>query len=89
MNTLKSFYRTFANVLSRLEFVGLVAVRLLVAMVFLQSGLTKWNGWFVFDEQKYDLFLYEFFCPDPVPPGRCCSAIPRRWITLRTLWCRN
>tara|TARA_R110000868_G_scaffold364037_5_gene626790 strand:- start:79520 stop:80053 length:534 start_codon:yes stop_codon:yes gene_type:complete len=43
-------------------------IRLLVAKVFLMSGLSKWNGFFDFDENKYDLFMYEFFCPDPVRP---------------------
>ena len=41
----------------------------MTAKVFLSSGLSKWNGFFDFDENKYDLFLYEFFCPDPVRPN--------------------
>ena len=50
-------------------------VRLLVARVFLMSGLTKWSGPFQFNQDKYDLFLYEFFCPDPPLPGalQLCS----------------
>jgi putative oxidoreductase len=44
-------------------------MRLLLAKVFLSSGLLKWNGWFDFNEQQYDLFLYEFFCPDPAHKG--------------------
>lgn len=44
-------------------------MRLLLAKVFLSSGLLKWNGWFDFNEQQYDLFLYEFFCPDPLREG--------------------
>jgi putative oxidoreductase len=36
---------------------------------FLSSGLSKWNGFFDFNEQKFDLFLYEFLCPDPLRPG--------------------
>lgn len=44
-------------------------LRLLVARVFLLSGLTKWSGLFQFNADKYDLFLYEFFCPDPPIPG--------------------
>jgi putative oxidoreductase len=43
-----------------------LTLRLIVAKVFINSGLLKWNGWFNFDEQQYDLFLYEFFCPDPI-----------------------
>lgn len=44
-------------------------IRLTVAPVFLNSGLTKWDGFFQFNIDKYDLFLYEFFCPDPVRSG--------------------
>lgn len=54
---------------------SLLFLRLLVARVFLLSGLTKWNGPFQFNTDKYDLFLYEFFCPDPPVPGalQLCS----------------
>ena len=41
-------------------------LRVLVAKVFLMSGLSKWNGFLQFNQDKYDLFMYEFFCPDPV-----------------------
>ncbi len=51
-------------------------LRLAAAQVFLSSGLSKWNGWFDFNEQKYDLFLYEFFCPDPVRPGALLLCDP-------------
>ena len=51
-------------------------LRLVPAQVFLSSGLTKWNGWFDFNEQKYDLFLYEFFCPEPVRPGALLLCDP-------------
>lgn len=56
-------------------FAGLF-LRLVTAQVFLSSGLSKWNGWFDFNEQKYDLFLYEFFCPDPVRPGALLLCDP-------------
>ena len=39
--------------------------------------MTKWNGFLQFNKDKYDLFLYEFFCPDPPRPGAvqlCDSA---------------
>ena len=45
--------------------------------MFWESGLTKWNGFLQFNKDKYDLFLYEFFCPDPPRPGAvqlCDSA---------------
>lgn len=58
------------------EPLGLLLMRLLVARVFLQSGLSKWHGWFDFNESKYDLFLYEFFCPDPVRPGALLLCNP-------------
>ena len=44
-------------------------LRLLPAKIFLASGMTKWNGFFDFNTSKYDLFMYEFFCPDPVREG--------------------
>lgn len=44
-------------------------LRLLPVKVFLASGLSKWNGFLDFNTSKYDLFLYEFFCPDPVREG--------------------
>lgn len=63
-------YRYVAGLLTTcLEDVSLLLLRLVGAKVFLQSGLTKWDGWFDFNDLKYDLFLYEFFCPDPVRPG--------------------
>ena len=47
----------------------LLALRLAGAKVFWESGLTKWNGFLEFNKDKYYLFLYEFFCPDPPRPG--------------------
>lgn len=67
---LKSSYQCVSeSANSALESLSLLFMRLLVARIFITSGLSKWDGWFDFDEQKYDLFLYEFFCPDPVRPG--------------------
>jgi len=43
-------------------------IRLVIAKVFLMSGLSKWNGFLKFDKNQYNLFMYEFFCPDPVRP---------------------
>ena len=54
----------------------LLLLRLLIARVFILSGLTKWNGWFDFNTDKYDLFLYEFFCPDPIRPGALLLCDP-------------
>ena len=52
-----------------LEPLALLALRLVGAKVFWDSGLTKWNGFLQFNQDKYDLFLYEFFCADPPRPG--------------------
>ncbi|MEP4891371.1 MAG: DoxX family protein [Aliiglaciecola sp.] len=54
----------------------LLLARLLAASVFFQSGLTKWNGFLSFNPDKYDLFLYEFFCPDPVREGALLLCDP-------------
>lgn len=48
-----------------LQDILLFASRLLLGHVFLNSGLSKWDGWLNFDESKLTLFKYEFFCPDP------------------------
>ncbi|AJQ93506.1 DoxX family protein [Gynuella sunshinyii] len=79
MNTglLSLRYRAASNQLQRLLTpVLLLMLRLLIARVFLLSGLTKWNGWFDFNTDKYDLFLYEFFCPDPIRPGALLLCNP-------------
>tara|TARA_R110001599_G_scaffold41852_5_gene126351 strand:+ start:517 stop:1053 length:537 start_codon:yes stop_codon:yes gene_type:complete len=52
-----------------LEPLALLLARLAVARVFFMSGLTKWNGPFQFNPDKYDLFLYEFFCPEEPRAG--------------------
>ena len=52
-----------------LQPLALLALRLVGAKVFWDSGVSKWNGFLQFDPGKYDLFLYEFFCPDPPRPG--------------------
>ncbi len=65
-----NLYRSATDLVTRyLDDLSLLALRIIGAKVFFESGLTKWNGWFDFNEQKYDLFLYEFFCPDPVRAG--------------------
>ncbi|WP_372741386.1 DoxX family protein [Neptunomonas sp.] len=67
---LRQFYVQVGQQLSRfLEPPALFFLRFMVAKVFLDSGLTKWDGFLKFNVEKYDLFMYEFFCPDPVRPG--------------------
>ena len=52
-----------------LEPFALLIARLAVARVFFMSGLTKWNGFLSFNPDKYDLFLFEFFCPEDKRAG--------------------
>lgn len=54
----------------------LLGLRIQIANVFLASGLSKWNGFLQFNADKYDLFLYEFFCPDPIRPGALLLCNP-------------
>lgn len=62
-------YRWLADKANMLEPFALLAARLAVARVFFMSGLTKWSGFLSFNPDKYDLFLYEFFCPEEKRPG--------------------
>ena len=72
-----NLYRSFTALCTRyLEDISLLALRLVGARVFLESGLTKWDGWFDFNDLKYDLFMYEFFCPDPIRPGALLLCDP-------------
>ncbi|MGJ8562817.1 MAG: DoxX family protein [Alphaproteobacteria bacterium] len=64
LNTVKSGYIWFVLKAGLLEPLALLLARLAVARVFLMSGITKWTGPFQFNPDKYDLFLYEFFCPE-------------------------
>ena len=77
MNAIISRYQSITSFITRyLGDIALLLLRLLGAKVFFESGLGKWNGWFDFNEQKYDLFLYEFFCPDPVREGALLLCDP-------------
>jgi putative oxidoreductase len=70
MNTITDLYQSLCKQFTLFfSDISLLFVRLLAAKVFLASGLSKWNGFFDFNEEKYDLFLYEFFCPDPIREG--------------------
>ena len=78
MNAIVSLYQSITTAITQyLEDIALLLLRLIGAKVFFESGLTKWNGWFDFNEQKYDLFLYEFFCPDPVREGALLLCDPK------------
>ena len=77
MNTIFNAYSKLCTTLTTfLEPVALLFLRLMAAKVFLQSGLTKWNGFLDFNEEKYDLFLYEFFCPEEPRPGALLLCNP-------------
>jgi len=68
--SISRLYQQFCNASTTLfSDISALFMRLLLAKVFLSSGLLKWNDWFDFNEQQYDLFLYEFFCPDPARKG--------------------
>lgn len=58
------------------EPLALLFVRFTVAKVFLDSGLLKWDGWFKFNTDTYDLFLYEFFCPEEPRAGALLLCDP-------------
>ena len=65
-----------------LEPLALLGLRLAGAKVFWESGLTKWNGFLEFNKDKYDLFLYEFFCPDPPRSGalQLCDSTTLEYV---------
>ncbi len=78
MNAIAGLYQSITSAITRyFEDIALLLLRFMGAKVFIESGLTKWNGWFDFNEQKYDLFLYEFFCPDPVREGALLLCDPQ------------
>lgn len=47
----------------------LLGFRWQIGCVFLLSGMTKWMGFLHFNPVTYDIFLYEFFCPEEKRPG--------------------
>lgn len=65
----RTFYTWLTSKADLAEPLALLLARLAVARVFFMSGLTKWNGFLSFNPDKYDLFLYEFFCPEETRPG--------------------
>ena len=75
-NIVKPYQQLFSNLQLLLQPLALLGARLLVARVFLLSGLSKWDGFLQFNTGQYDLFLYEFFCPDPIRPGALLLCDP-------------
>lgn len=66
---LQAGYSWLTSKANMLEPFALLIARLAVARVFFMSGLTKWNGFLSFNPDKYDLFLFEFFCPEDKRAG--------------------
>lgn len=67
---------------------ALLSLRLSVARLFLLSGLNKWTGFFQFNPTAYDLFLYEYFCPEPARAGalRLCDAQSGDYTSPAMIW---
>jgi putative oxidoreductase len=60
-----------------LKDIVLLGLRFQLANVFFSSGLAKWNGFLVPNPDNYDLFLYEFFCPEEIRPGALLLCDPQ------------
>lgn len=88
LNGAKSSYIWFVRKAGMLEPLALLFARLAVARVFFMSGLTKWNGPFQFNTEKYDLFLYEFFCPEETRSGALvlCKDVTEGTYTPTMQW---
>jgi len=66
LSTGLTFWHPYAD---KLQSLALLFARIAVGRVFLKSGLAKWDGFFKFNPGTYDLFEYEFFCPDEIRKG--------------------
>ncbi len=66
LSTLLTFWYPYAE---KLKSISLLVARVSVGRVFLKSGMVKWNGFLKFNPDTYDLFEYEFFCPDEIRKG--------------------
>ena len=70
MNFIKSFYISAFELLNKgFKPLAMLGLRWQIFSVFFASGMAKWNGFLKPDPGVYDLFLYEFFCPEEVRPG--------------------
>ena len=65
---LLAIYRGAAGVAAKLESLALLGARLLIARVFLLSGLTKWDGLTIREDTFY-LFADEYFARYALPPA--------------------
>ena len=66
LSGLLTFWYRYAQ---KLQFLALLFARIAVGRVYLKSGLVKWNGFFQFNADTYELFEYEFFCPEEIRKG--------------------
>lgn len=62
----RAIYGEAAKAAGKLDWLALLGARLLVARVFLLSGLTKWNGLTIRDDTFY-LFADEYFARYALP----------------------
>lgn len=62
----RAIYGEAAKAAAKLDWLALLGARLLVARVFLLSGLTKWNGFTIRDDTFY-LFADEYFARYALP----------------------
>ncbi len=70
MNAIQSLYISSFEWLNKwFKPLAMLGLRWQIFSVFFYSGLAKWNGFLKPDPGVYDLFLYEFFCPEEVRPG--------------------
>lgn len=65
---LNAVYRAGAGLATKLEPLALLAARLVIARVFLLSGLTKWDGLKLRDD-VFSLFADEYFAKYALPPA--------------------
>ena len=78
MNTIRSIYITLFEWLNIVfKPLAMLGLRWQLFLVFFYSGLAKWNGFLKPDPGVYDLFLYEFFCPEEPRAGALQLCDPK------------
>ncbi|MGB1311798.1 MAG: DoxX family protein [Leucothrix sp.] len=78
MNAIQSFYiSAFESLNKWFKPLALLGLRWQIFSVFFYSGLAKWNGFLKPDPGVYDLFLYEFFCPEEPRAGALQLCDPK------------
>ena len=78
MNAIRSFYISSFELINQwFKPLAMLGLRWQIFSVFFYSGLAKWNGFLKPDPGVYDLFLYEFFCPEEVREGALQLCDPK------------